>query len=344
MQNISWHNTEGGEPTFTMANVDMFPGVLGAIVINATWDEIQTTESGALDFSVIDDALAQVRTYNAANPSSPLGVKLRVYAGANAPGWAKSLDGAPIQIYRNPNGCDGDAGVCPLTLGRYWMADYISAWRNVQAQLAARYDGEPLVREVAVTSCAQQTDEPFVPTLDSTSKTNLVSAGYTDDEQKACLEGAFDDYAAWKATLVDYTFNPFTPLSGSADTSFPISVMQACRASLGPRCVIDNHVLESPLNAPNDPLYAEMRTLGAPINFQTGSPEQMNCAWTETIAQGVAIGAGAIEVWPDAKLHGFDSLTLPEVMSLASELVSPIPVLDAGAPDGGDAGGCPGFH
>src|SRR5580658_4066287 len=163
MQTITWHNSATGEPTFNIANVDMFPGLLGGIVINATWNSIQPQQSDAsadLDFSTIDNALVLIRAYNKANPTAPLGVKLRVYGGTDAPDWAKSLDGAPIAIMRNPAGCSSPP--CNLTIGAYWAADYVKAWRAFQGLLAARYDAEPLIRQVAVTSCASQTDEPFV--------------------------------------------------------------------------------------------------------------------------------------------------------------------------------------
>jgi hypothetical protein len=338
MQDISWHNDAGGEPGFTIANVDQFPGIFGGIVINATWDSIEPAQDGGLSFTSIDGALAQIRTYNAANPAAPLGVKLRVYAGANAPEWAKELNGGPVAIQRNPNGCKTPP--CPLTLGLFWKGEYIDAWRAFQSQLAARYDSEPLIKEIAITSCAQQTDEPFVPTLDATSKSNLQDAGYTDALQQDCLAGAVDDYANWKLTLIDYTFNPFTPLKGPSDGGFPETVMSACRASLGSRCVLDNHVLEAPLDTSTQPIYDEMAALGPPINFQTGSPQQMTCLWTQTIAIGVQLGAASIEVWPEAKFQGFDSFDGGNVAQLASEFVTPI---DAGTPTPLPLP-CSGFH
>ena len=324
MQEVSWHNTAGAEPTFTMANVDQFPGVLGGIVINATWDAIQPTADGALDFTTIDAALAQIREYNAANPSAPLGSKLRVYAGANAPAWAKALDGDPVSISRNAQAC---ASCGPLTIGRIWSPTYIAAWRQFQQQLAARYDTEPLVRHVAVTSCGQQTDEPFVPTTDDMSKTRLSEAGYTDELQQDCLLGAVDDYAPWLLTNVDYTINPFTPIRGKADdTVFPESVMAACRAALGARCVLGNHALSAPLRAADQGVYDALGAAGGPISFQTASPRKMGCLWTQTVAQGVALGASSIEIWPRAALVGFDSLTADDLRQLAAELVTPIAV------------------
>src|SRR5262249_52029345 len=158
----------------------------------------------------------------------------------------------------------------------------ITAWRALQAALAARYDAEPLIRQVAITSCAPQTDEPFVPTIDGTAKQALLDKGYTDDAEKDCLSHAIDDYADWKQTLIDYTFNPFNSINGgAADTDFTVSVMQACRDALGSRCVLDNHALGWPL-AETDKLltvYEALKTLGGPINFQTQSPRAMDCQW-----------------------------------------------------------------
>jgi len=338
MQEISWHNIAGAEPTFTMANVNQFPGILGGIVINATWDAIQPTADGALDFTTVDAALAQVRQYNAANPGAPLGTKLRVYAGANAPAWAKELDGGPVPILRNAQACPNG---CPLTIGKIWSGTYIAAWRRFQQQLAARYDTEPLVRHIAVTSCGQQTDEPFVPTTDAMSKARLTAAGYTDDLQKACLIGAVADYAPWVLTNVDYTINPFTPIRGKADDKvFPATVMVMCRAAFHGRCVLGNHALSAPLRAADQGVYDALRANGGPLSFQTASPRMMGCLWTQTIAQGVALGGSSIEIWPRAALEGFDSLTADNLRQLAAELVTPIAVdPDPTLPDV-----CAGFH
>ncbi len=323
MQDISFHNVDGGEATFSMANVSQFPGVLGGIVVNVAWRTLEPTP-GNRSLSAVDAALEQVRAYNSSNPAAPLGVKLRVWGASSAPDWAKSMGGAPVTIQRNPNGCP--TGSCALTVGRWWSSDYIAAWRSLQAALAARYDADPLVRHVAVTSCSQQTDEPFIPTLDAASRAALVAAGYSDAAQQACLSGAVDDYAAWTHTLVDYTFDSFFPLSGPSDTAFASSVMASCRGKLGARCVLNNHSL-GPAIATNDlSLYDALRSQGPPLNFQTAVPNTMGCLWTQTIALGVSLGAAGIEVWPAAKYQGFDTFTLPQMQQLASEFTRPIPV------------------
>jgi hypothetical protein len=338
MQDIRWHDSEGGEPTFTTANVAMFPGLFGGIVLNATWDAIEPTAGGALDFGTIDAALDQVRQYNAMYPATPLGVKLRVYASSSAPVWAKQIGGGPVSIVRNTAGCPN--AVCPLTVGKFWSPDYIHAWQSFQSKLAARYDTEPLIRQVAVTSCTSQTDEPFVPTTDMQSRANLVAAGYTDVAEQSCLSGAVADYAAWKLTLVDFTINTFVKIAGGTDDAFALATMKGCRDALHERCVLGNHALSAPPRASDATMDQAMMGLGGPISFQTQAPAGMGCLWTATIAQGVAYGATSIEVWPEAKYQGFDALTDANVQELASEFSTPIPV--PSTPPVPNA--CPGFH
>jgi hypothetical protein len=325
MQDISWHDTEGGEPTFTLANISQFtPGTFGGIVINATWDKMQPTQNGQLVTSQIDTALAAVQAYNTQNPAHQLGAKLRIYSSSSAPLWVQQLGGAtPIPIQRNPGGCS--SGNCPLTIGKFWDPSYIAAWQTFQAMVAAKYDSNPIVRAVAVTSCTSQTDEPFVPTTDKTSKANLIAAGYTDGAYQSCLSGAPADYKAWKTTLVDYSFNTFVSMQvGGTNPAFTANTMAACRNSLGAQCVLDNHDLMEPTN-PNDSIvYSTMPTLSGPINFQTQAPRGMGCQWTATIARGIQLGASAIEIWP--AFQGFTTLTSPNMISLASLFTNPIAV------------------
>src|SRR5262249_5822988 len=155
----------------------------------------------------------------------------------------------------------------PLTVGKVWSSGYVAAWRSFQSALAAKYDAEPLVRHVPVTSCATHTDAPFVPTTDREARTHLEPAHRSDDAPQACLEGAADDYAAWKTTLVDFTFTPFVKIGGGVDAAFTKGVMQRCRASLGARCVFDNHALSSAPRAADAEVYAAMRELGGPVAF-----------------------------------------------------------------------------
>jgi len=328
MQDISWHDTDNATPApFTTSYISGYPGDFGGIVINETWADLQPTQGGTVNTIAIDNDLAMVQAYNnlsTVTQSSPVSVKLRIYAGSNAPLWAKNLAGGPITIYRNPAGCDGQTDTCPLTLGPYWTTAYINAWRAFQAQVAQKYDTNSLIVAVAVTSCAEQTDEPFVASTGPISKANLEAAGLTDALQQACLSGAMTDYSAWANTDIDFTFNSYNKLTGGLDTAFSQSVMQACRTAVGSRCVLDNHALQTPITS--DPqIYTDIASMGGLINFQTQAPEGMGCIWPETITQGIILGARAIEVWPEAKYQGFTTLTVPEVAQLNGMFYAPVP-------------------
>jgi hypothetical protein len=328
MQDISWHDTDNATPApFTTMYISKFPGNFGGIVINETWADLQPTQGGPIVTATVDSDLAAVQAYNNLSDvtqSSPVSVKLRIYAGSNAPQWAKKLPGGPVTIYRNPSGCSGQTDTCPLTLGPYWTPAYISAWRSFQTLVAAKYDTNPLIIAVAVTSCAEQTDEPFVASTGPISKANLTAAGLNDTLQQACLSGATADYASWANTDIDFTFNSYNKLTGGLDTAFSQSVMQACRALVGSRCVLDNHALATPIVS--DPqIYVDIQSMGGLINFQTQAPEGMGCIWPETITQGIILGARAIEIWPEAKYQGFTTLTAPDIADLSSLFYSPAP-------------------
>ena len=328
MQDISWHDTDNATPApFTTQYITKYPGSFGGIVINETWADLQPTQGGTIVTTAVDNDLQAVQMYNSLSnvtQSSPVGVKLRIYAGSNAPQWAKHLTGGPVTVYRNPAGCNGQTDVCPLTLGPYWTAPYITAWRAFQAQVAAKYDTNPLIIAVAVTSCAEQTDEPFVPSSGPISKSNLTAAGLTDTLQESCLMGAVSDYAAWANTDIDYTFNEYSKLSGGLDPTFTASVMQQCRSVAGSRCVLDNHALSTPITG-DQTTYTSIQSMGGLINFQTQAPMGMGCIWPETITQGLILGARAIELWPEAKYQGFTTLTGPEVQSLQAQFFAPVP-------------------
>src|SRR5260370_817249 len=130
----------GTDPVNTLEPLDARPGIFGGIVILATWRELQkTAASGLEENNTIDKALEEVRAYNRKNPNKPLAVKLRVWSGFVAPDWAKEIGGPPIKVFHKE----------ARTLGRFWSPPYRKAWAHFQELLAAKYDKEPLIREVA---------------------------------------------------------------------------------------------------------------------------------------------------------------------------------------------------
>ena len=204
------------------------------------------------------------------------------------------------------------------TLGHAWRPGYRKAWRDFQKGLAARYDNEPLIHEVAVTSCMTFTAEPFFIPDDQTALQQMRTAGFTNLDYRACLKGAVEDYDGWKATRIEFPFNPFSETDASGHITlrleFTQEVMRDCRARLGGRCTLDNHDLNVPPLASIESLYGEMRKLGGPIEFQTfnETPE----FYEGTIAYGVGLGAGSIELWQDFK--GFPDVPMEKLKQWAS--------------------------
>jgi hypothetical protein len=246
----------GTLPTFNPGEVAPFADSFTGIVVNVQWDQLQPNGPDPLpDDNQIDQDLAMVTAYNSQHPTAPLQVKPRVYGGFVAPTWAQSIGGSPIVITDIQHSRSG-------TVGRWWTQAYITAWRQLQRKLAQRYDRNPLIHEVAVTSCASATDEPFV-NFDSSGIAEIQAAGYADVAQEDCLLGAVKDYLAWKRTSIDFTFNPFHEFDGGknqVNNQFTIDVMRKCAAE-GAHCLLSNHVLSNPLNPSIAAVYQEMQTL-----------------------------------------------------------------------------------
>jgi hypothetical protein len=192
----------GGDPVNTLEPLDAKPGIFGGLVVIASWKQLQPTPDSRIgDDNVINQALAMVRDYNTRNPAKPLGVKLRVWGGFEAPDWAKQIGGAPVDTVHR------------------------------KQQLAARFDKQPLIREVSVTSCMSFTAEPFFVPIEDTVMPLLRDGGFTDQAYKDCLTHALGDYAPWKQSRLVLSVNPLrtAPGQGPGDPAFTEGVMRNCR-------------------------------------------------------------------------------------------------------------------
>ena len=282
---------KGGDPINTLEPLNAKPGIFGGLVIIASWKQLQSTPTSEIgENNVIDQALADVGAYNARNPTKPLAVKLRVWGGFEAPDWAMKLGGAPILTIHNGR---------QRILGRFWSEAYRQAWSRLQVQLAAKYDSQPLIREVAITSCMSFTAEPFFLPTEPTVADPLRAAGYVDAAHRQCLEHAVADYAPWKASRLVLSLNPFNGLTLQfpGDAAFTEQVMRACRQAVGRRCVFDNHDLDT--NPPRSllPIYGVMQKMGPKLEFQT--LHETPGDFDGTIQKGVSLGASGIELWQD---------------------------------------------
>jgi hypothetical protein len=281
----------GGEPVNTLEPLNAKPGIFGGLVVIASWAQLQPRADSAIgDGNVIDQAMAEVRAYNQRHPEKPLAVRLRIWGGFMAPEWATKLGGPPVVATHNQK---------RRHLGRFWSREYRQAWTRLQQQLAAKYDGWPLIREVSITSCMSFTAEPFFVPSEAEVQKPIRAAGFTEAAFKACLTGAIDDYAAWKQTRLVLSVNPLRTErnEGPGHPEFTMGIMRDCRKQLGVRCVFDNHNLDTNLPKPQIPLYALMKELGPEIAYQTGAKTPAN--FEGTIKKGVAQGATSIELWQD---------------------------------------------
>jgi hypothetical protein len=281
----------GGSPMNTIEPLNAKQGIFGGLVIVATWNQLQPAPDSQIgDDNPIDQALALVRGYNRRNPQKPLGVKLRVWGGFEAPDWAKQLGGPAIDTVHNGK---------PRTVGRFWSPAYRRAWAKLQDLLAARFDKRPLIREVAVTSCMSFTAEPFFVPTEATVLNPLLAAGFNDGDYKRCLMHSIDDHAAWQESRLVLSVNPLrtAPNQGPGDAGFTKRVMRNCREAIGVRCVFDNHDLDFDLPTPLVPIYRFMKRQGPEIQFQTFHATPPN--FDGTIRKGVHYGASAIELYQD---------------------------------------------
>ncbi len=291
-------------PVVDLSDVSAKSGAFGGVVVNQTWAQLEPAP-GTFDFSTLDASLAAVTAYNAQHASAPIGVRLRVFAAYAAPAWAKSLDGEPITVPANPPADTGGS------LGQWWKPRYRSAWASLQQALATRYDSNPVLHEVAVSSCTSLTAEPFVM---SPATVALATAdGWTPAAQQTCLDGALADYGSWKRTAIYY---PMNPLGGSmAVTDEVMGRCASSAASGGPWCILANNAL-SPISATTGrtaPVYAQIDSIwsaepgATSVAFQMDGPDDA----TYCAAVGVAIAhhARSVELWPAVgDQPGFTSL------------------------------------
>ena len=280
------------DPENTLEPLNAKPGIFGGLVVLATWQELQKSESSGIEENnTIDKTLEEVRAYNRKNPQKPLAVKLRVWGGFVAPEWAKQIGGAPIKVFHAHD----------RTLGRFWSPPYRKAWAHFQEMLAAKYDKEPLIHEVAVTSCMSFTAEPFYLADEPTVSKPLNTAGFKPFQFKQCLMDAVKDYAPWKTTNVETPLNPvYMPLGNKkGDPGFTEQYMRECRKAIGKRCIFDNHDFDTAPPSTIVPIIDLMKKIGPPFEFQSYHVSPPD--WDGMIRKAAGLGAGSIELWQDYK-------------------------------------------
>lgn len=281
---------------------------IAGFVVKVRWADLQPTENGAIAApNAIDAALAKVR-----DPSSPvygMKLKLRVFAGVDSPDWAKRLGGAPIKYVNTKPGSSVMSG----TLPRFWTTAYGTAYSQLQAKLAAKYDAVPEIRELTISRCSTLYDEMFARQLGSAQNTNAMrAAGYSTDVDKKCIKEAITAHAVWKRTISDVAFGPLPVLEnpdGDADMAFTLQTMSYCRQTLGNRCGLQNNSLSvDKMSTPRYvKIYDEMRRLGPPSVLQTATNARVGEP-RAVLSYAVGVGVNSVELpqgydeWPDAAM------------------------------------------
>jgi hypothetical protein len=283
---------------------------MGGFVVNVHWADIQSAPGGPITANnAIDQAIT---TLHQIDSSGRIGLKVRLFAGIYAPAWAKSLGGPPIQIEDPVSGTSG-------TIGRFWTDDFGAAYNDLQAKLAAKYDSAPEIREITISRCTTVFVEPFIRDASNPVDVGaLMGAGFTVDADQRCHREQIEAHKVWTHTRSDLSFNPYQSLEARprTDEAFTEEMMLSCRSILGPRCVLANNSLRSPLQYAYAAMYAYLQSLGPPIAFQTATLARVgNLA--ATIQTAISLGAASVEV-----PVGYQSLAVSALGASYSELVT----------------------
>jgi hypothetical protein len=276
-------------------------GVLDGWVVQAKWSELQPQPNGPIAAdNVIDRAIAQTRALNEQHHLH-LALKVRIYAGIDAPGWAKSIGGSPIPV-TNTVGNQAHGG----TVGRFWLPQFGASWHTFYGELAQKYDSTPEVHEVTISRCMTVYAEPFIRLgANPASVHALLHAGYSVAADEQCQREQIMDATLWKHTHTSLAFNPYDHVNpdGSVthDVAFTIAMMKYCRQLLGSQCVLENNSIRTGAppaagsQQPFDQMLNEMKSLGPPITFQTATIDKIPDL-AATLRMAAELGATAVEL------------------------------------------------
>ena len=270
--------------------------VVHAYVVKVNWSALQPTAFGPIAANnAIDQAIARVAQPDYAAVGMVL--KLRVFAGVDAPAWAKSLGGAAVPYINNQD----NGSVAGGSIGRFWTPEFGRAYADLEAKLAAKYDGVAAIREVTVARCSTIFDEPFVRQFgDPRNVAGMTAAGYTTALDQKCISDSIAEHAVWKHTTSDVDFSPLPTITdpgATRDLAYTTSVMTQCRQILGTRCGLENNALsvDKLNNSEFVQLYAAMTKLGPPIIMQTAARSRLGDP-SAVLPEAVKIGANSVEL------------------------------------------------
>jgi hypothetical protein len=276
---------------------------IAGIVVNETWADLQPNGANTTIIASangngtnnLDTALSDVTTWNTAHPTIPVHIKLRVWAGEDAPLWAKQISPGPIEGTANgSNTCSATNFSC---IGPFWSSTYEADYANLQSQLATLYDSNPLIENVVDSACMTQNAEPMLQDdyNSGSGKTNLLAATYTDVKGYNCNVTSITNMEVWKQTHVSLSFNPYSMLTlpGSGNESgLPVNcsspspcealteyVMDTFASDLQGQAAVENNSIRYPTLGGSYPaMYAHILTeqttyavKGLTVDYQTAT-------------------------------------------------------------------------
>lgn len=266
---------------------NLTPYVDGSIV-EAAWNVVQPTQS-ALVTTRIDKAVAAVRKWNAANPNNQRGLRLRITAGFNTPGWALNLGGPAVHLCSN-------SGTCGL-VARWWTAPVQGAYAAYTQRLAAYVNNIPEIREVTVGLTMVRWGEVMVrfPTA-SGNAAAYANAGYTEALDIAAMKAEVNDGKAFNAVTQVDVADYQTPSHGQ-DISVSKEIMDYAVATLPHVQFANASITQNP--GQNAAIFALMQTYGAKGNMSASITFQTYPTLSSvpaTLARAVGYGACSVEM------------------------------------------------
>ncbi len=185
---------------------------VNAAVVGVDWRSVETSQ-GVYNDSVIDAQISSAQ-------SKGLTVRLRVIAGTMAPDYVKAIGGPPIPFADHQSRTD-------TTIGRFWTSGYQARWQALMTHLAARYDTNPVLREVNISGTGVISAETMLTMGNDavsgstvTNNDNLLAAGATESARRAAL---MNDIAfmqrTWTHTHTTLFCSPYVTLDPKPKSS-----------------------------------------------------------------------------------------------------------------------------
>jgi hypothetical protein len=281
-----------------------YQGSVQNVTVRVLWSDLEPTP-GVLDTTTLDAALKRV-------PASDH-VLLRLMAGIYAPAWAKNLGGAPFAMTDPYDMVSG-------SVGRWWLPDYINAWRDFNLLLAARYDADPQISEVTISGAMTIYAEPFMRGGLS-NQTALLGAGFTETADLASEVAAIDSAAAaWHQTRISLALNPYQSQFNGTEVQVTLNVATYGRRTYGDRFVVENNSLRWPsLTGAYTTMYNWMAA-NLPAQGQTATLARIGDL-TQTLLDAAAMHMGAVEL-PGGYINVITPAALaPSAAALAANAV-----------------------